>query len=59
MKYTVLDELYIKEIREILIRTGSSNLKPEHAIFRLLSGHFSDWKSILQMREEIISDAQA
>lgn len=51
------DELSLKEIRALLIRTGNVNLKPEVAILRLLKGHFNDWATLLNLREDIIAES--
>lgn len=50
-------DLILHEIEDLLHRTDSTNLRPQHAILKLLTGHFTDWAVLLQLREEIISES--
>lgn len=51
-------DLVLHEIEDLLHRTDSTNLRPQHAILKLLTGNFADWSLLLQIREEIIMSSE-
>lgn len=50
-------DLVLHEIEDLLHRTDSINLRPQHAILKILTGHFADWSVLLNIREELIAEA--
>lgn len=56
--YNSREETYLQVIKTLFKEIDADGLKPEYALFRLLRSDFSQWSKLLDVREQLLLEAE-